>query len=215
MEVVVKQVRTTRRPWLIACDANMCPEDFKKRAVGSQADTCSLWRQEREFQLADPKSRMESLSIGHRQSQPSGKSQEYGGGGRLRIKTTQGGHFLGRKTQRVPGMASAKNAKSFARIQCWKAARTKQSGRMKRRIKRGGRSNVGERADECDPGWREPRETDAAEGGVTRKAASVVQSTQAREEVRWREECVDFFSESELGVGQKGWLDGAASGLKP
>ena len=30
LEAVVKQVRTTRHPWLIACDANMCPEDFKK-----------------------------------------------------------------------------------------------------------------------------------------------------------------------------------------
>ena len=29
MEAVVKQVRTTRHPWLTACDANMCPEDFK------------------------------------------------------------------------------------------------------------------------------------------------------------------------------------------
>ena len=30
MEAVVKQVRSTKRPWLIACDANICPEDFKK-----------------------------------------------------------------------------------------------------------------------------------------------------------------------------------------
>ena len=30
MEAVVKQMRTTTLSWLIACDANMCPEDFKK-----------------------------------------------------------------------------------------------------------------------------------------------------------------------------------------
>ena len=30
MEAVVKQTRTTRHPWLLACDANMNPEDFKK-----------------------------------------------------------------------------------------------------------------------------------------------------------------------------------------
>ena len=28
-ETVLKQARTTRHPWLIACDANMCPEDFE------------------------------------------------------------------------------------------------------------------------------------------------------------------------------------------
>ena len=27
---VVKQAKSTRHPWLIACDANMCPEDFEK-----------------------------------------------------------------------------------------------------------------------------------------------------------------------------------------
>ena len=42
----------------------------------------------------------------------------------------------------------------------------------------------------------EPRGTDAAEGGVTRKAASVDQGT------------------AELGVGQKDWLKGTASGLR-
>ena len=30
MEAVVKQARTAWHPWLIACDANVCPEDFKK-----------------------------------------------------------------------------------------------------------------------------------------------------------------------------------------
>ena len=30
LEAVLKQARTTRHTWLIACDANMCPEDFEK-----------------------------------------------------------------------------------------------------------------------------------------------------------------------------------------
>ena len=29
-EAAVKQARTTRHPWLVACDGNMNPEDFKK-----------------------------------------------------------------------------------------------------------------------------------------------------------------------------------------
>ena len=30
MDAVVKQVRTTKHAWLIACDANVSPEDFSK-----------------------------------------------------------------------------------------------------------------------------------------------------------------------------------------
>ena len=30
LEAVLKQARTTRHPWLVTCDANMCPEDFEK-----------------------------------------------------------------------------------------------------------------------------------------------------------------------------------------
>ena len=30
LEAVLKQARTTRHPWLIACDANMDPEDFEQ-----------------------------------------------------------------------------------------------------------------------------------------------------------------------------------------
>ena len=30
VEAVVKQARTARHPWLVACDANMNPKDFKK-----------------------------------------------------------------------------------------------------------------------------------------------------------------------------------------
>ena len=44
MEAIVKQVRATRHPWLIACDANMFPEDFKK----------SLWFQSRHMFIEAP-----------------------------------------------------------------------------------------------------------------------------------------------------------------
>ena len=30
LEAVLKQASTTRHPWLTACEANMCPEDFEK-----------------------------------------------------------------------------------------------------------------------------------------------------------------------------------------
>ena len=33
LEAVVKQARVTRHPWLIAFDANMCPEDFERSVV--------------------------------------------------------------------------------------------------------------------------------------------------------------------------------------
>ena len=31
LEAVLKRARTTKHPWLIACDANMSPEDFEKK----------------------------------------------------------------------------------------------------------------------------------------------------------------------------------------
>ena len=31
LEAVVRQAEVTRHPWLVACDANMCPEDFENR----------------------------------------------------------------------------------------------------------------------------------------------------------------------------------------
>ena len=45
LEAVVKQARTTRHPWLIACDAHMCPEDSEK----------SLWFQRELMHVAVPK----------------------------------------------------------------------------------------------------------------------------------------------------------------
>ena len=44
MEAVVKQARTTWHSWLIACDANVCPEDFKK----------SLWFESRHMFIEAP-----------------------------------------------------------------------------------------------------------------------------------------------------------------
>ena len=34
LEAVLKRARTTTQPWLIACDANMGPEDFEKKTFG-------------------------------------------------------------------------------------------------------------------------------------------------------------------------------------
>ena len=40
-KAVLKQARTTRHPWLMACDANMCVEDFEKESLVPQgADVC-------------------------------------------------------------------------------------------------------------------------------------------------------------------------------
>ena len=41
LEAVLKQARTTGHPWLMACDANMCPEDFEK----------SLWFQREQMHV--------------------------------------------------------------------------------------------------------------------------------------------------------------------
>ena len=45
LEAVLKQARTTRHQWLIACDANMCPKDFEK----------SLWFQREQVHVVPPK----------------------------------------------------------------------------------------------------------------------------------------------------------------
>ena len=67
--------------------------------------------------------RIASLSKGlqlcYRQSRPSRKDQEYGGGGRPHKAVT----FLVQGDKRVPGVERTKNAKSFASIQWWEAAK--------------------------------------------------------------------------------------------
>ena len=45
LEAVVKRARATRHPWLIACDANMSPEDFEK----------SMWFSSRQMFVEAPK----------------------------------------------------------------------------------------------------------------------------------------------------------------
>ena len=45
LEAVLTRARTTRHPWLSACDANMCPEDFEK----------SLWFQREQMHVVAPK----------------------------------------------------------------------------------------------------------------------------------------------------------------
>ena len=45
LEAVVRRAKTTRHPWLVACDVNMCPEDFEK----------SLWFQRELMHVVAPK----------------------------------------------------------------------------------------------------------------------------------------------------------------
>ena len=45
LDAVVKQAKTTRHPWLVACYANMCPDDFEK----------SLWFQRELMHVVAPK----------------------------------------------------------------------------------------------------------------------------------------------------------------
>ena len=45
LEAVLKQANTIRLPWLVACDANVCPEDFEK----------SLWIQREMMHVVAPK----------------------------------------------------------------------------------------------------------------------------------------------------------------
>ena len=58
LEAVLKQARTTRHPWLIACDANMCPEDFEK----------SLWFQKELTHVVTPKEASTCRSKGPKRS---------------------------------------------------------------------------------------------------------------------------------------------------
>ena len=105
MEIVVKHVRTNRHSWLIACDANMCPEDSKK----------SLRFRSRHMFIKAPR---EGVSTG-RSKGPNGELTERtydyviaSHGLQEEIKKKEvvedfesRPHFLGGKKQRVPGVA--------------------------------------------------------------------------------------------------------------
>ena len=54
LEAVVKQAKVVRHPWLAACDANMCPEDFEK----------SHWFQRGQMIVVVPKEASTSRSKG-------------------------------------------------------------------------------------------------------------------------------------------------------
>ena len=45
LDAVLRQAKVTRHPWLVACDANMCPEDFEK----------SLWFQRELMHVVAPR----------------------------------------------------------------------------------------------------------------------------------------------------------------
>ena len=132
MEAVLKQVGTTRHTWLIACDANTCPEYFKKKPLVSKQTHVHLGARRRRFNLQIQRPRVrfdgENARLCCRQSRPAKKDQKYVGGGRLRIKT-----------QRVPSVARAKNdLKHFqdsAVESCQSEAKRKKEEKKKRRRK--------------------------------------------------------------------------------
>ena len=104
MEAVAKQVRTTRHPWLTACDANMCPEDFKE----------SLWFYSRHMFIEAPSSCRSKGPSGELRGRTTMFSPVTVCKERSNVRRwwkisnpdpTQGGHFLGRRRKKVSGVA--------------------------------------------------------------------------------------------------------------
>ena len=56
VDAVVKQARTTRHPWLVACDANMDSKKFRRNA-------CSFSRQKQGFPLVGSQAHIASKSF--------------------------------------------------------------------------------------------------------------------------------------------------------
>ena len=96
MGAVVKQVRIS--------------DNFKK-ILWFEAGTCSSRRQVKASQPAGPRVLMASLLENRTiMISPVTEDQEYGSGGKFRIKTLEGGHLAGRKRQRIPGVGRTDNA---------------------------------------------------------------------------------------------------------
>ena len=56
LEAVLKQARSIRHPWLVTCDANMCPEDFEKSLLVSKgANACGGSERSVHVQVERPK----------------------------------------------------------------------------------------------------------------------------------------------------------------
>ena len=47
LEPVLKHASMSRHPWLVACDANMCPEDFEKSFCFQSEEMCVVFRKKR------------------------------------------------------------------------------------------------------------------------------------------------------------------------
>ena len=60
LEAVLKRVRTTKRPWLIASDANMSPEDFEKSlsVFAERLNACDSTRRSVNVQIKKCQRRM-------------------------------------------------------------------------------------------------------------------------------------------------------------
>ena len=157
MEAAVKQVRTTRHPWLTAYDANTCPEDFKK----------SLWFQNRHMFIQAPGEgvstcrsrgpncelieRTYDCGIANHSLQGQTKNMEVVED--FESRPHKAATILAERDKQFQMWREQNMPRSTSRIQWWKTARTKQRGRRKRR-RRGGRSTDGERADGCNPSRR-------------------------------------------------------------
>ena len=100
LDTKVKQMRTTKYSWLIACDANMCPREFEKSMwiqsihmfIGTSAEVSHV-------QIKRPKmwADWENVWLRHCKSKPPGQDHENESCGRLRNKTTQDSFRCGRK----------------------------------------------------------------------------------------------------------------------
>ena len=64
MEAVLKRTRTTKHPWLTACDANMSPKDFeKKNLVSKRSNACDCTRRSVNVQIKKCQRRMGGKGI--------------------------------------------------------------------------------------------------------------------------------------------------------
>ena len=194
MEAVDKQVRTTRHPWLIACDANMCPEDFKKspwfrsrhmftKAPGEGVSTCRSKGPNGEFFERTYDCVIASHSL-------QGETNNMEVVADFESRPHKAVTFLEERDKEFQVWREQKMPKGSARIQRWKAARKKQGGRRKRR--RGRRE---ERQGDNEVIRRTiagvPKDADTVGGGVTRNAP---------EYKCWR----GFFQE----IGARSWAEG-------
>ena len=96
LEAVLKRAKATQHPCLIACDANMSPENFEKSLlVSERPNACDSTRRSVNVQIK--KKKVYDYVIASNSLK--GKDFTYECGGRFRIEATQGGYLCGRKSK--------------------------------------------------------------------------------------------------------------------